>query len=413
MSKHVTIIGAGIIGLCSAYYLRKNGHQVTVIDRADAIENASHGNAGMIVPSHFVPLAAPGIFSQGLKWMLDPESPFYVKPRLDMKLMRWAYTMWKHANHKHVSASAPLLRDFNVLSKKLFEEMHSSGDFDFHFEKKGLLMLCKTEASADEEKKVGELARSYGIEADWLDKSGVQKREPNTDVDAIGGLYFPGDAHLTPQEFMSSLIKFLKESGVEFIADEAKGLKSSGNKTIEVVGKTNAYKVDELVIATGAWSAFLLRDLNVNILLQGGKGYSFELSEQTGIQIPTILTEAKVAVTPMNGFTRFAGTMEINGTNMDIHQRRVDGIVKSITKYYPELKPKQTMGEVWRGLRPCSPDGLPYLGRLENKSNVTVATGHAMMGMSLGPATGKIVSDIIDSQKSEFDIAALNVHRFS
>ncbi len=412
MGKEIVIIGAGVVGVCTAYYLHKAGHRVRIIEKNGQDKGCSYGNAGMVVPSHFIPLAAPGVMSKGLKWMLDQESPFYIKPRLNQHLLKWMWQFYKNANTEHVEISAPFLKELNSFSQACYEEIRQEGNIAFHYEQKGLLMLCQTEKSAQEERAICGNARALGIEANWYGKDDLKTLEPDVAINAIGGLHFPGDSHLTPSEFMKGMIAFLQSAGVVFNWNtEVQSFNIDDNSIKGVQTNNGTFESDETLIAAGAWSAELLKKINTQILLQGGKGYSFETFD-TKIRIPSILTDAKVAVTPMNGYTRFAGTMEINGTNESINARRVNGIVKSISRYYPDIQPDIDKKNVWQGLRPCSPDGLPYLGRHNDIQNLTVATGHAMMGMSLGPGTGKIMAEIVENKITSVDLSLCDLHRF-
>jgi D-amino-acid dehydrogenase len=412
--KNITIIGAGIIGLSSAYYLIKKGHSVRIIDRRDGTDNCSFGNAGLIVPSHFVPLAAPGMISKGIRWMFNPESPFFIKPRFDPKLIRWAWLFYRHANKQHVQRSLQCLKEYNLLSKSLYQQLFFSDDFDFDLHQKGLLILCKTMKGADDEILVGKMANENGIEARWYDRGDLCELEPQVNMDVKGGLYFPGDAHLTPNELMSKLKDYLEMKGVNFLWNqEVLDLEIQGDRVSYLICKEQKHEVEDLLCAGGAWSAKLMEKLRIRMPLQGGKGYSFEMKKPSGIQIPTVLSEAKVAVTPMNGFTRFAGTMEIDGLNNKTNKKRVLGIQKAVSSYYPDIKPeKESLSPVWNGLRPCSPDGLPYLGRTDKYKNLVIATGHAMMGLSMGPATGLMVSQLLEGKEPAIDISLLHPQRF-
>ena len=412
--KNITIIGAGIIGLSSAYYLIKKGHSVRIIDKGDGTDNCSYGNAGLISPSHFIPLSAPGMISKGIRWMFNPESPFFIKPRFDLKLIRWTWLFYRHANKQHVQRSMQCLKEYNLLSKSLYQQLFFSDDFDFDLHQKGLLILCKTMKGADDEILVGKMANENGIEARWYDRDDLSQLEPQVNMDVKGGLYFPGDAHLTANELMSKLKDFLEIQGVNFLWNqEVLDLEIHGDRISHLICKEQRIEVEDLLCAGGAWSAKLMEKLRIRMPLQGGKGYSFEMKKASGIQIPTVLSEAKVAVTPMKGFTRFAGTMEIDGLNNKTNKKRVLGIQKAVSSYYPDIKPeKESLSPVWNGLRPCSPDGLPYLGRTEKYKNMVIATGHAMMGLSMGPATGLMVSQLLEEKKPAIDISLLHPQRF-
>jgi D-amino-acid dehydrogenase len=415
MSKKVVIIGGGIIGLCSAYYLQKENHEVVVIDKSDFSSGASHVNAGIITPSHIISLAAPGMIKKGIKWMFDSSSPFYVKPRLNYDFLQWSWLFKKSATEKKVASSIPVIRDINLLSRALYEEMKSDKAFDFFYEHKGLLMLYKTDNAGEEEWNIGKKAIECGLKVDNLSKEELQKIEPQADSSIKGAVHYLSDAHMTPNEFMQQMKSYLLSKGVE-IKPETEvldfNIKSNIIKSIHTT--KGQIDFDELIIATGSWTQELAKKLNVTIPVQAGKGYRIDVTSETKINIPAILLESKVAVTPMNGFVRFAGTMEIGGINHEINSNRVNAIANAASDYYSNLKiSNEARKNATCGLRPCSPDGLPYIGRLSKIKNITVASGHAMMGWSLGPATGKLVSEIIANQKTSLDIKPFSVERFN
>ncbi|ARV10072.1 amino acid dehydrogenase [Winogradskyella sp. PC-19] len=413
MSKSVIIIGGGIIGLSTAYYLQKEGCDVTVVDKFNFSAGASYVNAGYITPSHFIPLSQPGIITKGLKWMFNPESPFYVKPRLDTDFLKWAWAFKKSSTKVKVEKAIPILKDINVLSRDLYAEMKASGDFDFHYEKKGLLMFYKSDEVGEEEWNVGQRGIKEGLNVENLSTSEVKKLEPNIDLDIKGAIYFHSDAHMTPNAFMKDMYAYLKTKGVKFCSNEAVvDVELSNNSVLKIITDKQELKADEIVLAAGSWSQQLSKKLGIDIYVQAGKGYSINVERPTDITIPSILCEAKVAVTPMDGFTRFAGTMEIAGINHGINPVRVNAIAKAAKNYYPNLEIlKSETDHAKCGLRPCSPDGMPYIGKSSKCKNLTIATGHAMMGWSLGPATGKLVSEIIKDQKPFMNIDAFHPDR--
>ena len=406
MNKEVLIIGGGIIGLCSAYYLQKEGHQVTVIDKSDITNGASFVNAGYITPSHIMPLSTPGIITKGIKWMFDSSSPFYVKPRLDKDFLQWAWAFKKSTTASKVEKAIPVIKDINIFGRDLYEEIKASKDFNFHYERKGLLMLYKTDKAGEEEWVVGQRAIKEGLNVKNISAEEVRKMEPNANIDCKGAVYFDSDAHMTPEEFMSEMYSYLKGNGVTFFTnEEVQDLSISEGKINEVITSQRSIKADEVIVAAGSWSPLLTQKLGVKIPIQAGKGYRINVNRNTGISIPAILVEAKVAVTPMNGFTRFAGTMEIAGINDRINHKRVNAISNAASKYYQGFTINQEeLNQADCGLRPCSPDGLPYIGRTEKYKNLTIATGHAMMGWSLGPSTGKLISEIISDKKTSLNL---------
>lgn len=404
--KKCIVIGGGIIGLCTAYYLQKEGHEVTVIDQSGMDEGASYINAGYISPSHIVPLSAPGIVKKGIQWMFDPSSPFYVKPRLDADFLRWAWAFNKSCTHKHVDRSIPVIRDIAVFSHELYEEIEKEPGFDFHFEKKGLLMLCKTEKMLEEEIKVAQLAADVHLESKVLSKEELRIMEPSVSEDVIGATYYSCDSHTTPHEFMNNMKTYLLAQGVEIKANEkVLDLQIKDGAIGKVVTSQESYMADEYILAAGSWTGLIAKKLGMRILLQAGKGYRINVNRDTKILLPAILAEAKAAVTPMNGFTRFAGTMEIAGISDTINPARVKAIAKAAEDYYQHVSITQDeIEDASSGLRPLSPDGLPYIGRTRKCLNLTIATGHAMMGWSMAAGTGKLVAEIISETETSLDL---------
>jgi D-amino-acid dehydrogenase len=411
--KNCVIIGGGIIGLCSAYYLQKEGHLVTIIDKSDIRTGASFVNAGYITPSHIIPLASPGMITKGIKWMMNSSSPFYVKPRINIDFLKWFWAFKKSATTSKVKKAIPVLKDINLLGRDLFEEIKASENFNFHYERKGLLMCYKTDKAGEEEWKVGQLGIKQGLNVQNLTKEGVNKLEPNIDMNIKGAVYYDCDAHTTPSEFMNGMVNYLKSNGVRFnLNEEMKNIQVSGNRVSKIITDKQDYKTDEVVLAAGSWSPLLTKKLGVKIPIEAGKGYRINVERDTGIKMPSILVEAKVAVTPMNGFTRFAGTMEIGGINHDISKNRVRAIAKAGESYYNGLKINQEeIDNASCGLRPCTPDGIPYIGKTSKYGNLIIATGHAMMGWSLGPVTGKLVSEIISKKKPSLNLDPFNPDR--
>jgi len=413
MSKNIAIIGGGIIGLSTAYYLQKEGYKVTLVDKSNMDSGASYVNAGYITPSHFIPLAAPGIITKGIKWMFDSSSPFYVKPRVDLDFLKWSLAFKKSATKTKVEKAIQPILDINLLGRDLYEDLKKLNDFNFHYDHKGLLMLYKSDNVGEEEWEFGKKGIQQGLQVENLSANEVEKLQPNTNLNIKGAVYYHSDAHMTPGVFMKEMISCLDKKGVVFYKNETvKDLNISRGKITSIITDKREIEVDEVVLAAGSWSPQITKKLGLKIPIQAGKGYSINVKNDTKITIPAILCEAKVAITPMQGFTRFAGTMEIAGINHTINAKRVDAIANAVKNYYENITISSEEKEnATCGLRPCSPDGLPYIGKSNKCKNLTIATGHAMMGWSLGPATGKLVSEIISEKKLSLDISSFHPDR--
>ncbi|MDE0561731.1 FAD-dependent oxidoreductase [Algoriphagus sp. NF] len=414
--KPTIIIGGGIVGLFTAYFLQKEGIEVSIIDRTDLKDSCSTGNAGMIVPSHIIPLAAPGMIAKGISWMFSSKSPFYIHPRFDYKLLQWSLLFFKSANQKQVEKAIPFLKNISLLSKSLylqFREEHPEATLAF--QEKGLMMVYQTDAVEKEEVEFAHLARKHGLEAEILGPTDIQKIEPNLEVKAKGAVLFPGDAHLDPGALYSFLRKYLEEKGVQFHTEtEVMGFEKSAGKVAAVLTDKGKIEAEKILLCGGSWSGELAKKLGFSLPMMGGKGYSFLQKNQPEIRQASILTEMKVAVSPYGNKIRFGGTMEIAGTNQKIDMKRVQGIFESINRYYPDFQaqfPKET--EIWKGLRPCSPDGLPYIGLAPGYSNVLVGSGHSMMGISMAPATGKLLAELHQQKEPTMEISGFEVGRFN
>jgi len=413
MKKSVIVIGGGIVGLSTAFYLRAEGHEVTLLDKGTITEGASFVNAGYLTPSHIVPLAAPGMISKGLKWMLNSSSPFYIKPRLDADLISWGWKFMRSCSKKHVQRSLAAIKEINELSKGLYHEMHESVDFDFHLEDRGVLMAFKTSKAEKSEYSVMQAAQDLGLDVSLLGVEEVNRLQPGIQMNIAGAYHYRCDAHSTPEVFMNQLKKNILKSGVEIhIETTVKNFQVRGDRISTVVTDRGNFEADEVVFAAGAWTEELLKPLKIVLSVQAGKGYRINVEARTGISLPCILMESKVGVTPMQGFTRFAGTMEIAGINHNIRENRVNAIAHAATQYYSGLEiDLNDRKQAKCGLRPLSPDGLPFIGRHSSCSNLVLATGHSMMGWSLGPATGKLVTEIISNKKLSMPIDKFSPER--
>ena len=414
---NIIIIGGGIIGLSSAYYLLKQEHQITIIDKTDMLDGCSYGNAGYVSPSHFVPLASPGIVMQGFKWMTNSKSPFYVQPRLSKSLFNWGMKFIKSATKEHIESSAIPLRDINLLSKQLYEDLCHVPGFSFYYANKGMLDFFKTDENLHHAEEMVEASKKLGLDATLLSKQEVEQMEPTLNMDIKGAVYFKCDAHMYPNKLMKDMIAFLTNNGVTVkTGEEVKSFIKEGKMIKGVRTNVSEYFGEHLVLAAGAWSGEVASNLNLNIPMVGGRGYSMTFEDLPfKIKQPIILSEARVALTPMaENKIRFGGTMEITSTNTPPRMNRVKGILESVKKYFPDVEiPFPDKDKIWYGFRPCSADGLPYIGKVSKYNNLVIASGHAMLGLSLGPATGKLVSEIINDETTSIDVKAFNPDRFN
>ncbi|PIX42867.1 MAG: FAD-dependent oxidoreductase, partial [Armatimonadetes bacterium CG_4_8_14_3_um_filter_58_9] len=410
----VLIIGGGVVGLCSAYYLSQSGREIVLLDQGDIGAGASFGNAGLLVVSHCKPLAAPGVLKSGLQWLLDAESPFYIKPRADFSLVNWLWRFRGFCNRAHVLRSIPVLRKLHVASFRLYQELSELPGMDFGLEHRGLLMPCLTSAALNDEIREAEMLSEHGIEYRVLGREDAHSMMPQLTPTVMGGIYFLADGHLDPAKFLEAMAGCVRARGVTVMTKtEVIGFRTASSRVETVETTRGDYAVGEVVLATGAWSGYLSRQLELSLPIQPAKGYSITVRRlNTAPSIPILSNETKVAVTPMGGLLRCSGTLEMAGLDLSINRRRVDAVLNGARKLIDGLDEPELV-EIWRGLRPCTPDGLPVVGRAPGYENLVVAAGHATIGQSLGPVTGKLVSEIVLGDTPSQDIAPLHCARFS
>lgn len=412
--SRVVVVGGGVTGLCSAYYLAKCGQEVALIDdQARQFAGTSSGNAGMIVPSHFTPLAAPGMVGLGLRMLFRPRAPFALKLGLKRDRWRWAMRFIRSANAANVERGSKLLLDLNLASKALYREF--ANDFKFGYAETGLLMLCAGPKTLAHEVETAERASKFGLKTEVARGPSVRHWEPHAHPELAGGVLFPDDAQIDPAQFVGALRAELEALGVALrLSCRALDWVRHGPRLQAVRAGDETIEADHIVIAAGASSASVLAPLGIRVDLLPGKGYSMLVPADVAAAPtrPAILVEARVAVSPLGKNTRFSGTMELGADSLGVNSRRASGILDAVPRYYKLERPEFNLSEAWSGHRPCTPDGIPYLGRISGLENAVIATGGAMMGMSLGPILGKLAADLTTGLDPSFDLTLLSPDRF-
>lgn len=410
----IVVAGGGIIGMCCAYYLNKAGYEVAVIDRGSMTEGTSYGNAGYICPSHFIPLASPGIVAKGLQWMLSSSSPFYIRPRLDLDLIRWGLTFWKRSGKSTMHKNIPHLHNILQLSRTLTSELRNELGDHFQMKEMGCLMLYKSSTTEHHEIEQAQEAAALQIETRILSAKEVQAMEPDVQVDVRGGVLYPFDAHVHPGDLMQVLHRHLVSNGVEFhLNTSITGMETAGSKVKRVLTNTGDFACDQLVLAAGSWMPELTKMLGFNLLMQAGKGYSMTFEDvNRNLRYPSILVDDRVAMTPLGNDLRMGGTMEISGLDSPLLIKRAEAIFKAARSYFPDLPVQFPQKEkIWFGWRPLSTDGLPYIGRVSHYSNLVLAGGHGMLGISLAAGTGKLIEEIVGGHPTTIPIHAFDTER--
>ncbi len=411
----VLILGGGVIGLCSAYYLAEHGASVVVVDKGEMGHGSSLHNAGYVSPSHFMPLAAPGVFKQGLKWMFNPRSPLYIKPRVNLDFLQWTWKFARACDEQTAMRSAPLLLQLLLDSARLTREISRLDGMQFALQNKGIAVLCISDKGKRALGHEHELALKMGLDSRLLEGARLQELDPGIEFRARTGWFVQEDSHLVPATFVRNLSDYLGRKGCVLRPNaEVAEITSSGNRITGIQVGSEMLEAREYILANGAWSPLAVRKLGVKLFLEAGKGYSATFRNPAVKPTrPYIFQERRVAVTPFPDSLRFAGTMEIAGINLGLNMPRIDAILDAIPLYFGNIeRPPATSGELWAGLRPVTPDGMPYVGRFRQFPNLIAATGHAMLGISLAAVTGKLVSEIVGGDKPSHDLTLLNPNRF-
>lgn len=417
--QNILVIGGGVIGVCTAYYLSQAGApSITLIEKDDICAGSSYGNAGLIVPSHATPLAVPGVIGQVLPWLLDAASPFFIKPRLDLDLIDWLWRFYNATALSTVHRVTATLLELNRASLDLYRRLVDQEKLDFGLVDRGGLFLYQTAHGLDKGIHDALLLRDYGVGTALLDAASVRQLMPLAGPDIVGGIYYRGDAHLIPDRFVRGLAALVRQRGVVVQTDtEVIGLETAHDRVTRVITTRGDLHPDHVILATGAWTPSLARDLRLRLPVQSAKGYSITVPRPaTFPELHLHLSERKIAVTPMADKLRFAGTLELAGLDLTINRKRIAAIDEGARAYlqracWPFAASAGTR-EIWRGLRPLTPDSLPIIGPSPHHANLTVATGHGMLGISMGPITGKLVAQTLTGDRPDVDIAPLAVDRF-
>jgi D-amino-acid dehydrogenase len=414
--SRVLVVGGGVIGLCTAYYLTRAGADVLLLERKDIGSGASSGNAGAVAPGHG-PMTRPGRLLQAMKWMLDPTSPFYLPPRWDPQLWRWLWRFNSFCTEGHIHRSMELLGPLGHAGRRLFDELLEEEGLDCEFRPDGYYEVYQTREGFEGAQTEIPLQQEHGYATRALPGPALEEMEPAFRSGLAGGLFFPEAATLDPGRFLGELVRAAMGRGMEL---------RTGTKVVEVVTRNGgvagvrlesgeAVQGDTVILATGAYSLDLARAGGLILPIQPAKGYHRDIPAGDGgvtqLKLTVMLGERYVFCTPMGDFLRLAGTLELSGFNHRIVQRRLENLTDSARRYLDGLEGCRSRDD-WVGLRPVTPDGLPMVGPVPGLPGLYVANGHAMLGLTLGPITGKLLAEWILEGAPSRDLSALRPDRF-
>ncbi len=409
----VLIIGGGVIGLASAYELARAGVQVTVIDKSDPGYGCSYGNAGWITPCFSMPLPMPGMLLKSIGWLTDPESPLYIKPELSVTLFRWLLRFLLSMNRKQMLASVDALTAISKQSLDLYKELSAKTDKPFSFQQDGLFMVAQSDDGFKYARSEMELVARSGIPGQLMGEEEVRAFEPAIVQRVKGGVFFPAEAHAEPLQVTQTLAHEARKLGARIIPKaECIDFQLGAGGVASARTTQGVFTADQFVLATGSWSPRLAQTLHLRVPVLGGKGYAIITDPlEPNPQRPMMLVEKKVAVTPRDGTLRLAGTLELVNQDETFTTRRVEAIVRGAREFL-NVPAAIRFHEIWRGLRPCTPDGVPIIGRTARYPNLLLATGHQMLGLQSATGTGKLVADLVLNRPTDLDPRPFRADRF-
>ena len=408
----VLILGGGVIGLSCALGLLRSGRSVTVLESGAVGSGSSRGNCGTITPSH-LPLHAPGTVARALRWMLTRDAPFYVRPRLDPQLLYWLLCFARRCNPRDFHRTALYKSQLLLLSRSELAGVIEGEHIDCEFSTAGTLYVWRHEEGLAQAQGDVRLLRELGVPVEEFDGAALRRFEPALRAGMAGGHYHAGDASLRPDRYVAELARIVRGlGGTIHERTTVQGFDARDGRIGAVVSAHGRMRAHEVVLAMGAWSASMARQIGLRLPIQPGKGYSITYSRpRRPPRIPLILKERSVCVTAWGSGYRLGSTMEFSGYDSTLNAARLAALRRGAADYLEDPEGPE-MQEQWYGWRPMTYDDLPVIGRAARYANLTLATGHGMLGMSLSAITAQLVTDLIAGRAARLDMAPLSPQRF-
>jgi D-amino-acid dehydrogenase len=414
VAEHVVVVGGGVIGAATAYYLQQFGCQVTIIDRGSFAGACSHANCGLITPSHVLPLAEPGVLSMAIKNFFKKNAPLSVKPRADWSLITWLFNFAKRCNFEDMLESAHGIQPILDSSRTLYQQLITSEQLDCEWQTKGLLFVYETKAGLEHFVETNQLLDEvFDAGAKLIHGDELQAMEPALKPGLAGAWFYHDDAHLRPDKLMTAWRKQLTERGARIMEQcEFQGFQQADDRITGINTSQGPITADSVVVATGAWTALLAKQLGCPIPIQPGKGYSMTMPRpKICPKYPLLLPERRVAVTPMNSGYRLGSIMELSGYDTSLNPERLTLLREGAERYLQEPYCDPVVEE-WYGWRPLTWDSRPILDRAPVGKNVWIAAGHNMLGLSMAPASGKLLAEMLTGREPHINPRPYRLDRF-
>jgi D-amino-acid dehydrogenase len=409
----VAVIGGGIIGLTSAYHLLERRHEVVLVDGAGVGSGASHGNAGWIVPAECGPVAGPGMVLQGLKWMAHRDSPLYIQPSLDPQFVRFMLAMARRCNRADFRAAFRANLTLATKSIALLDQYAADG-MAFEIHRDGLVMAFAGADALHHHSVNLDISAAHGLDPEILSGPELAEREPTLNPSLAGGIVFPHERHVRPDALVRALAERCRALGADVIEHSpVTNVDRRDRRVRSVATSGGAVEADQFLLTAGAYSRPLAALFGVSLPVRPGKGYGVDYTPPpVPLKAMVNLADARVAVTPFDGTLRLCGTMEFAGLDTTINEARVRAIRRAAGRYFVGWSDPPP-GPPWAGARPMTPDGMPIIGRLPGSDNAWVATGHGMLGVTMGPATGRAIAEAIHTGSSPELLRPFSADRFT
>ncbi len=411
----VVILGAGVIGAWSAYFLNRAGWQVTILDQGGFGKGCSHGNCGYVSPSHVLPIPGPKAVRTAIKALLQPNGPFKIRFRLDPALWGWMFRFLRRCTYGDMIRAGHALHPLLQSSRALYEQVIREEKLDCEWQARGLVLVFRTRHGMGEYATTNKLlSEEYGVPAKRLDGEELTAFEPALKPGLGGGWFYEIDAHLRPDRFMAEMRRVLSERGVTILEGQTfREFRRAGHRAETAVTDREELRADAFVVATGAWTPRFEKQLGCSISIEPGKGYSITMGKPARCpRVPLIFEEHRVAVTPLDSAYRLGSTMEFAGYDSTLRRDRLELLKAGAAIYLHEPVGKPVLEE-WFGWRPMTPDGVPIIGPSPLLGNVIIAAGHNMIGLATGSGTGKLVAEMLSGEPLHLDPSPYGPARFA